>query len=45
MAVAYCGRMLGVPTTIVIPKSTPSFMIERLRAEGAIVIVHGAVRC
>jgi len=44
MAVAYCGRMLGVPTTIVIPKSTPAFMIERLRAEGANVIVHGAVR-
>lgn len=43
MAVAYCGRRLGVPVTVVIPTTTPSFMVARLRAEGADVRVHGRV--
>jgi L-serine/L-threonine ammonia-lyase len=40
-ATAYAGRCLGVPTTIVTPTSTSSFVHELLRAEGAEVIAHG----
>jgi L-serine/L-threonine ammonia-lyase len=43
MAVAYCGRRLGVAVTVVIPTTTPSFMVARLRGEGADVRVHGRV--
>lgn len=42
-AVAYAGRELGVPVTIVVPSSTPEFMIQRLRDVGADVEVFGAV--
>eukprot|EP01125_Pyxidicula_operculata_P017125 TRINITY_DN5967_c0_g1_i1.p2 TRINITY_DN5967_c0_g1~~TRINITY_DN5967_c0_g1_i1.p2 ORF type:complete len:315 (+),score=57.77 TRINITY_DN5967_c0_g1_i1:1659-2603(+) len=41
LAVAYSARKLGVPATIVIPKSTPSFMQDKINLEGAEVIVHG----
>lgn len=41
MAVAYAGKVLNVPTTIVVPKSTPKFMIERIEAEGATVKLFG----
>lgn len=43
MAVAVGGRALGVRVTIVVPESTPEFMIARLRREDAHVVVHGAV--
>jgi L-serine/L-threonine ammonia-lyase len=43
MAVAYAGQRLGLPTTIVIPTSTPSFMIKRLEALSAKVLQYGAV--
>ena len=40
-AVAYAGRVLGIPTTIVVPQSTSPFMRDRIRAEKATVVVHG----
>lgn len=40
-AVAYAGRRLELPTTIVVPVSTSPFMRERIGAEGARVLVHG----
>ncbi len=40
-AAAYSGRRLGLPTTIVVPSSTPEEMQSRIRAEKAQVIVHG----
>lgn len=39
MAAAYSSKMLGIPATIVIPKSTPSIMISKLAEEKANVIV------
>ncbi|XP_032367616.1 L-serine dehydratase/L-threonine deaminase-like [Etheostoma spectabile] len=41
MAAAYSARELGVPATIVVPGVTPSPTVERLKDEGATVIVHG----
>ena len=43
LAAAYAGRLLGVPVTVVIPRSTPAAMKALLEQEGATVIVHGAV--
>lgn len=42
LAVAYAGRVLGVPVTVVIPESTPVHAKNLLEQEGAEVIVHGA---
>jgi len=42
LAVAYCGRELGVPVTVVVPESTPSWARERIRLEGAELRVHGS---
>jgi L-serine/L-threonine ammonia-lyase len=42
-AVALAGRELRVATTIVVPTTTPHFMLRRLRALGAHVVVHGDV--
>lgn len=41
-AVAYAGRRLGLPVTVVVPETTSSLMLERLRGEGATVIQQGA---
>ncbi|XP_035291993.1 L-serine dehydratase/L-threonine deaminase-like [Anguilla anguilla] len=41
MAAAYSARRLGVPATIVVPVVTPSFTVQRLKDEGATVLVHG----
>ena len=41
LAAAYVGRKLGVKVTVVLPKTTPLFAIEKLKKEGAAVIVHG----
>ncbi|XP_029017638.1 L-serine dehydratase/L-threonine deaminase-like [Betta splendens] len=41
MAAAYAARQLGVPATIVVPSVTPAATVERLRDEGATVIIHG----
>ncbi|CAB1415749.1 unnamed protein product [Pleuronectes platessa] len=41
MAAAYSARQLGVPATIVVPSVTPNPTVERLRDEGATVVIHG----
>ncbi|EPQ01933.1 L-serine dehydratase/L-threonine deaminase [Myotis brandtii] len=41
MAAAYAARRLGIPATIVVPKTTPALTVERLRSEGATVEVVG----
>ena len=41
-AVAYAGRRLGLPVTVVVPETTSSLMLERLSGEGAYVIQQGA---
>lgn len=43
MAAAYSARQLGVPATIVVPSVTPNQTVERLKDEGANVIIHGKV--
>jgi L-serine/L-threonine ammonia-lyase len=42
IAVAYCGRELGVPVVVVVPESTPQRARDLIRLEGAELIVHGA---
>jgi L-serine/L-threonine ammonia-lyase len=42
LATAYAGQRLGVPTTVVVPETTPEFIRERLRSYGAAVEVHGS---
>jgi L-serine/L-threonine ammonia-lyase len=42
LAVAYAGRHLGVPVTVVVPATTSARAKELLTLEGAEVIVHGA---
>lgn len=41
MAVAYASRRFHIPATIVIPKTTPTMMVEKLRAQNATVLVQG----
>jgi threonine dehydratase len=41
-ALAYHGRRLGVPTTIVMPRSTPNAKVEQTRVFGAEVLLHGS---
>eukprot|EP01117_Protostelium_nocturnum_P003644 TRINITY_DN14929_c0_g1_i2.p1 TRINITY_DN14929_c0_g1~~TRINITY_DN14929_c0_g1_i2.p1 ORF type:complete len:338 (-),score=89.45 TRINITY_DN14929_c0_g1_i2:64-1077(-) len=41
LAVAHCGRKLGVKVTVVVPESTGPGTIEKLRKLGAHVIIHG----
>lgn len=43
LAAAYAGRKLGVPVTVVIPRSTSAHMRALLEQEGATAIVHGEV--
>lgn len=40
-AVAYHARRLNIPATIVMPRHTPNVKIERTRAFGSEVILHG----
>jgi len=42
-AVAYAGRKLKVPVTVVVPETTLPIMIQRIADYGATVIVHGQV--
>lgn len=42
LAVAYAGRSMGVPVTVVVPQTTSERAKELLRLENAEVIVHGA---
>lgn len=41
LAVAYAGRRLGLPTTIVVPRRTSEWARQVIRREGAEVIEHG----
>jgi L-serine/L-threonine ammonia-lyase len=41
LAVAFAGRRLDVPVTVVVPETTKPRAIELLRAEGAGVVQHG----
>uniref|UniRef100_A0AAY4ARA9 L-serine ammonia-lyase n=2 Tax=Denticeps clupeoides TaxID=299321 RepID=A0AAY4ARA9_9TELE len=41
LAAAHSARKLGVPATIVVPRVTPLCTVERLKDEGADVIIHG----
>lgn len=43
LAAAYSARKLNIACTIVVPSTTPGYMIKRLEEEGAEVIVHGNV--
>jgi len=40
-AVAYHGARLGVPVTIVMPRSTPSIKVMQTEGHGAEVVLHG----
>ncbi len=40
-ALACHGRALGIPTTIVMPRSTPNTKVEQTRVFGADVLLHG----
>lgn len=42
LAVAYAGRTMGLPVTVVVPETTSETAIKLLRQENAEVIVHGA---
>lgn len=42
LAVAYAGRMLSTPVTVVVPETTTERARELLRLEGAELVVHGA---
>ncbi len=42
LAVAYAGRLLGVPVTVVVPETTTDRAKELLALEDAEVVVHGA---
>ncbi|MFK3815159.1 pyridoxal-phosphate dependent enzyme [Pseudomonas sp. NPDC089407] len=42
LAVAYAGRKLGVPVTVVVPETTTERAKELLRQEDAKVLVHGS---
>lgn len=41
IAVAYSGRQLGIPVTVVVPESTPSRAIEAIEQEGASITIRG----
>lgn len=41
LAAAYSARKLGVSCTVVVPGTTPAFMVERLREEKAVVEICG----
>ncbi|MGH7298498.1 MAG: pyridoxal-phosphate dependent enzyme, partial [Polyangiaceae bacterium] len=41
LAVAYAGRMLGLPAAIYVPRTTSARMTDKMRDEGATVEVHG----
>jgi threonine dehydratase len=40
-AVAYHGRRLGVPVTIVMPKPTPVIKVMQTEGHGATIVLHG----
>ncbi|GAB5369881.1 hypothetical protein AAMO2058_001444700 [Amorphochlora amoebiformis] len=40
-AVAYVGKCLGLRVTVVVPKSAPQMMVDKIKSHGAEVTVHG----
>ncbi len=42
IAVAYAGRLLGLPVEVVVPQTTPTRAQELIAQQGARVTVHGA---
>jgi len=42
-AVAYHGKRLGIPVTIVMPESTPTIKVSQTEGHGARVVLHGAM--
>jgi threonine dehydratase len=40
-AVAYHGKRLGIPVTIVMPKPTPTIKVTQTESHGARVVLHG----
>jgi L-serine/L-threonine ammonia-lyase len=40
-AVAYAGHKIGIPVTVIVPKTTPAWLQNLVHGEGAQVIVHG----
>lgn len=42
IAAAYCGRLLGVPVTVVVPQTTTERAKALIAQQGAELIVHGA---
>lgn len=45
LAAAYSARMLGLTAIIIVPKSTPKSVVDKLKDENAEVIVHGNNWC
>lgn len=43
LAVAYAGRVLGLPVTVMVPNTVSEFMVNKIKAEGAEVRVAGTV--
>lgn len=41
LAVAYAGRKLNIPVTVVVWKNVPEMTREKLRLQGAEIVVHG----
>ena len=41
-AVAYHGKRLGIPTCIVMPRTTPNAKVEQTRVHGAEILLRGA---
>lgn len=41
LAAAFAARYLKTPITVVLPKSTPSMMIDKIKDQEALVIQHG----
>ena len=44
LAAAYCAQELGLPITVVVPLTTPDFIVQKIKDEGATVEVVGEVR-
>lgn len=42
MAVAYSGRMLKIPVTVVVPEASTEMARQQIKLQGAKLIVHGA---
>ncbi|MBA2771235.1 MAG: threonine ammonia-lyase [Pseudomonadota bacterium] len=42
-AVAYHGKRLGIPVTIVMPESTPTIKVSQTEGHGAKVVLHGSM--